>query len=371
MVGEAAAVYYQAYKLAYDVARKAERAYQIERGDSTRTYVRFGYWDSLRKGLLAGEKLALDLRRLDAAYLESKSELELTKLVSLAKHDPEKLLELRETGTTKFKLVENDFDRDYPTHYLRRLKQVSVSMPCVSGPYEGVLGTLTLTAGKTRLSPTAALLPTYATIQSICTSTAREDGGKFELQFREERLLPFEGVGAHVAAGDSDPWEFKLSGGNELDYDTISDLVLHLRYTARQGRADTYVAGAENRKRLFRLKHDFADAWQTYQETAQPATFSAVLTTQHFIKSRAEQLGNVVSVHVYTRGISSGETVTLGKTGVGSWSAPSPGTAWPAAGMLVKWSPSVTATPVDGTWTLSVSGTAKPTDVWLIFTYDV
>jgi hypothetical protein len=369
MVGEAAAVYYQAYKLAYDVARKAERAYQIERGDSSRTYVRFGYWDSLRKGLLAGEKLALDLRRLDAAYLESKSELELTKQVSLAKHDPEKLLELRETGKTTFKLVENDFDRDYPTHYLRRLKQVSVSMPCVSGPYEGVMGTLTLSAGKTRLSPTAALLATYATVQSICTSTAREDSGKFELQFREERLLPFEGVGAHVAAGDSDPWEFKLSRGNELDYDSISDLVLHLRYTARQGRADTYVNGAENRKRLFRLKHDFADAWQTYQETAEPATFSAVLTTQHFVKSRGEQLGNVASVDVYTRGVGAGETLTLGKTSVGSW--PASTTSWSGGSTLLKWSPGVTPTPVAGTWTLSVTGGVKPTDVWLIFTYDV
>jgi len=45
--------------------------------------IKFGYWDGGRKGLLAGEQLGLDLRRLELAYLEhNRREHEMTKHVS-------------------------------------------------------------------------------------------------------------------------------------------------------------------------------------------------------------------------------------------------------------------------------------------------
>ena len=34
------------------------------------------------------------------------------------------------------------FDLDYPGHYLRRLKSVGLTIPCVTGPYTGVSCTL-------------------------------------------------------------------------------------------------------------------------------------------------------------------------------------------------------------------------------------
>ena len=54
MAGRLSTVYFQTYKLALDVARSAERAYQYERNTDD-TFITFGYWDSLKKGLLAGE----------------------------------------------------------------------------------------------------------------------------------------------------------------------------------------------------------------------------------------------------------------------------------------------------------------------------
>lgn len=371
MAAEASAVYYQAYKLAYDVAKKAERAYQIERGDSTQTYVRFGYWDSLKQGLLAGEKLGLDLRRLDAAYLESRRELELTKNISLAKHDPEQLLALRETGVAKLRITENDYDRDYPTHYLRRLKQVSVSMPCVTGPYEGVSATLSLGAGDTRVSPTAGQTQLFHNVQSICTSTAREDSGTFELNFRDERLLPFEGVGAHVEE-PSDQWRFELSNGNELIGDSISDLVLHIRYTARSGRNGA--ATATNRKRLFRLKHDFADGWAAYQEgTANEIVMS--WTSGMFSAGWKEKANEVKGVAIFTRApLATGAGINANlERDTSSWSAG--GSPWSPGGSsttLSIWSPApLPTTPVEGTWKLSFTGTSnRPSDVWIIVTYN-
>src|SRR6266487_2303668 len=109
------------------------------------SYINVGYWDSLKKGLLAGERLQYDLRRLETAYLEqNRREFELTKHVSLAMLDPLALVRLRETGRCFFRLPEELFDLDYPGHYFRRIKSVSVSLPSVVGPYTTVSCTLRL-----------------------------------------------------------------------------------------------------------------------------------------------------------------------------------------------------------------------------------
>ncbi len=380
MLGEAAATYYQAYKLAYDLAKKAERAFQIERGDTGQTYVRFGYWDELRKGLLAGERLALDLRKLDAAYHEqNKRELELTKHVSLAKQDPLALLELRETGKTSFQITEHDYDRDFQSHYFRRLKQVSVSLPCVAGPYDAVAGTLSLTAGQTRLTATAAPPPGGVTTrffnaQSICTSAGRADAGLFELAFRDERLLPFEGAGAHYEDGKQ--WRFELSGGNEFSFDSISDLVLHVNYTARQGRSAASVGTlGGQRKRLFHLRSDFADAWTVYHE---PTGTEIVMpwVASHFPVGKGENLGGVATIELYTRGGATNASLrrdagTPWLSGGAAWIPPSGPTS------LTQWTAweqeppgSAPSGSLSGTWRLSFSAAvSKPTDAWIIVTY--
>ena len=48
-VRQVSAVYFQAYQLAYDMAKRAEKGLQHERADPTATFVQFGYWDSLKK----------------------------------------------------------------------------------------------------------------------------------------------------------------------------------------------------------------------------------------------------------------------------------------------------------------------------------
>src|SRR5262249_52057631 len=99
-IGQVSAVYFQSYRLAYDLAKRAERCFRFELGTQDGgSYINFGYWDSLKKGLLSGEKLQYDLRRLDSAYLEqNRREYELTKNISLSSLDPFALVKLRETG---------------------------------------------------------------------------------------------------------------------------------------------------------------------------------------------------------------------------------------------------------------------------------
>src|SRR5215207_8023981 len=82
---------------------------------------------------------------MEVAYLDQhKREYEITKHVSLAQLDPLALVQLRQTGACLVRLPEAHFDVDYPGHYMRRIRSVSVSIPCVTGPYTGVNCTLTL-----------------------------------------------------------------------------------------------------------------------------------------------------------------------------------------------------------------------------------
>ena len=45
------------------------------------------------------------------------------------------------------------FDLDYPGMYMRRIKNVSLTIPCVTGPYTGVHCRLTLLSSTTRIDP--------------------------------------------------------------------------------------------------------------------------------------------------------------------------------------------------------------------------
>ena len=66
-------------------------------------------------------------------------------------------------------------------------------------------------------------------VQAIVTSSGINDSGLFE-QGRDERYRPFEGAGAVSS------WRIELPEKHRpFDYRTISDVVLHLQYTARDG----------------------------------------------------------------------------------------------------------------------------------------
>jgi hypothetical protein len=275
MIGQISTLYFQGYQLAYDMAKRAERAYRFELGLDDSGFIQFGYWDSLKKGLLAGERLHHDLKRMEAAYLDlNRREYELTKHVSLLMLDPLKLVTLRQTGQCVVDLTEALFDLDYPGHYMRRIRSVSVTIPCVTGPYTGVNCTLTQVRSSVRKSnllragkyerDSAADDPRFrdsvGAIQSIATSSAQNDSGVFELNLRDERYLPFEGTGVIGTWGIRLPAE-----SNQFDLDTVSDVVLHIRYTAREGGAElaekAVAALPSSGRRLFSLKHEFPSEW--------------------------------------------------------------------------------------------------------------
>nr|WP_320014950.1 neuraminidase-like domain-containing protein [uncultured Desulfobacter sp.] len=249
MVGQITSVYFQAYKLSYDMAKKAEQSYQYELG-STDTFMEFGYWDSLKKGLLSADHLLHDLKRMEVRYLDNnKREYELTKHVSLSMLDPLALVRLRATGVCDFTIPEALYDMDHPGHYFRRIKSISISLPCIAGPYTSVSGKLSELSNKYRKTIAKAagagtpkeeyeenvngdtrFVYNIGSIQSLATSSSQNDSGLFQLDFNDERFLPFEGTGAVGT------WRFELpTQVQQFDYQSITDLIVHVKYTAREG----------------------------------------------------------------------------------------------------------------------------------------
>jgi len=245
-------LYSSAYRMALEMARRAERAAARELGVKPLNILRNDHWDSLRDGLLAGERLHQDIKRLEVTYLDqNRREFELTKHVSLRRLNPNALVNLRVTRTEgahkhnscEFDVPEWLFDLDTPGHYLRRIKSVSVSIPGVIGPYTSVNCKLTLLSSHVRhessTTPQYARVPSaddprftdsYGASEAIVTSTGNVDSGLFETQLRDERFLPFEGSGVIST------WRLELPGEYpQFDYSTISDVVLTIRYTARDG----------------------------------------------------------------------------------------------------------------------------------------
>src|SRR5262249_20280114 len=144
------------YRFAFDTARKAERTMKLELMQpelEATTYVKFNYWDTGRQGLLSGDALYLDLKRMELAYQEyNMRDLELTRSVSLRQLNPLELLRLKIEGYCDVSIPEWFYDRDCPGHYLRRIKSIAVSIPCVVGPYTSVHCTLTLQKSSIRVN---------------------------------------------------------------------------------------------------------------------------------------------------------------------------------------------------------------------------
>jgi hypothetical protein len=262
-------------------------------------FVKFNYWSAGRQGLLAGEALHLDVKRMEMAYLDNnKRELELTRHVSLRQLDPVALLTLKSSGSCQVAIPEWLYDKDCPGHYMRRLKSVAMTIPSVTGPYTTVNCTLTLLKSSIRQSPLSTdneyarqgsddprFIDYAGAVQSIVTSSSIGDSGMFDTNLRDERLLPFEGGGAISSWRLDLPPQYRA-----FDYATISDVVLHVRYTARQGVDPTKVKAAlddlfqganeANLALLFSLRNEFPTEWSAFVNGT--GDFSAKIRRDYF-----------------------------------------------------------------------------------------
>ena len=108
----------------------------------------------------------------------------------------------------------------------------------------------------------------------VASSTAQNDAGVFDLSFRDERYMPFEGAGAVSC------WRLTLPKVyRQFDYATISDVILTLFYEASESddlrgrvesaqadeqRALTALLTSPGLPRAYSLRHEFVPSWQRF-----------------------------------------------------------------------------------------------------------
>ncbi|NEJ83557.1 hypothetical protein GR268_44670, partial [Rhizobium leguminosarum] len=161
--------------------------------------------------------------------------------------DPQALKDLKSTGRCSFDFTEQDFDYDYPGHYCRQIKSLSLSFPALLGPYQNVHATLTQTSNKTLLKAddkgvkyllgvgkdqpdTSVLRVDVRANQQVALSQGLNDDGLFILNFEDPRYLPFEGTGAISS------WLLEMPKSyNPIEFDTITDVIIRLQYTSLPG----------------------------------------------------------------------------------------------------------------------------------------
>lgn len=287
---ETAALHAGCYALALQCAQQAEQAFNFERGLSAERYIKPDAWDSLHEGLLSGERLSLSLSRMQKAYEDrDRREYELTKHISLRQHFPDAFMRLMVLGACEIELPEWLFDLDCPGHYMRRIKSLAFSLPCVAGPYVGVRCRVSVLSSKVRTSPhllepehrccdvrgcnngypalpeDPRIVALYSATEAVTTSEGQQDTGLFQLDLRDPRYLPFEYQGAVCRMRIELP-----HANNHFDMDSLSDLVVHMRYTAREGGerlrqaasecARNYVPGAG--LKFLDARRDLLDHWR-------------------------------------------------------------------------------------------------------------
>jgi hypothetical protein len=285
MAGKLSGLHLQAYNLAYELAKGAERAFQFERGasESEASFIRPLYWESRRNGLLAGDTLGLDLERMARSYLDADARgLEIVKRISLADLDPVALLRLKSTGSCEFTLSEALFDYDFPGHYRRQVRWLSVDFVGADGEPSTPNAILTQLNSKTVLQPDPkavrylldpkgmppeTLRTDWRARQQVALSHAQagdENNGMFRLDLDDDRYLPFEGTGAVSA------WRLELTGRRSVDDPSqLNDVVLTLRYTADGGDPvfTNAVKGMLKPYSAFRfvdVAAEFPEAWEEF-----------------------------------------------------------------------------------------------------------
>ncbi|MDE9435483.1 toxin [Xenorhabdus bovienii] len=255
--GRLAAIYFQFYDLAAARCLMAEMAYRWETNESAARFIKPGAWQGTYAGLLAGEALMLNLAQMEEAHLkQDQRALEVERTVSLSAvyaglpsdsfNLSEKVTELVKkgagnsgnglntlafgTGTdtktslqASLSLADLNIFKDYPASLgkTRRIKQISITLPALLGPYQDIQAVLSYGGDNNGLARGC---------KALAISRGMNDSGQFQLDFNDGKFLPFEGIAI------DDKGALILSFPNATSHQkamlqTLSDIILHIRYT--------------------------------------------------------------------------------------------------------------------------------------------
>ncbi|EFT0959253.1 insecticidal toxin complex protein A [Salmonella enterica] len=249
--GKLAAIYYQFYDLTVSRCLMAQKAYQWTLNNEV-SFIRPGAWQGTYAGLMAGETLMLNLAQMEQSYLEKdQREKEVMRTVCLSEVYAglstdaftlaDQIVRLVNAGSGSAGVTGNGLSvtsdkqlqatltlsdlkigDDYPSSLgnIRRIKQISATLPALVGPYQDVRAVLSYGGS--------------VTLPQGCATTAMShgmnDSGLFQLDFSDSRWLPFEGI----PVDDSGTLALSFPQANSSQKDlllSLTDIILHIRYT--------------------------------------------------------------------------------------------------------------------------------------------
>lgn len=255
-------VFREYVNLLIDVAKMAEKAYHLEIEGLTSYAPKFidkPYWDSFYKGLLAPERILLDLRRMEKAYLENdKHEMEITRPISLNElqqnaslyqcedsfanpltrlqdgnqnnaQTPNNSQNSVNSTCCEFELTEKFFECEFNNHSFQRIRNVRVVVELSDSTKHFLNAELTLYFSKIKVNGSSVedfSSTTYA------SSLANIEPGSFNFELSEKKRALFEGRGA------ISKWSLEIRGLSKDDKTgkyPINDVIVYLTYTARKG----------------------------------------------------------------------------------------------------------------------------------------
>jgi Tc toxin complex TcA C-terminal TcB-binding domain len=256
------------------IARLAEAQLAFERQEALPTFIQSDYWQAPsessstqgtdRRGLTGSARLLQAITELDQfAFLNDRRKLQMSKTFSLSALSPAEFQRFRETGVMLFGTPTEFFDRDFPGHYLRLLRQVRTTVIALIPPTQGIRATLT-NLGVSRVTIDDGGfqdVEVHHGSQSVALSAPVNATGVFELTLQPDLLLPFEAIGVDSF------WEFRLpKPANPFDFNTIADVLITFEYTALDSwdyrqqviqRLDPNLSA----DRAFSLRSQFPDQW--------------------------------------------------------------------------------------------------------------
>jgi hypothetical protein len=93
----------------------------------------------------------------------------------------------------------------------------------------------------------------------------------FELNFRDERYLPFEGTGAVST------WELRMPRATKrIDFESLSDVIIHLSYTALDAGDGIFTQTVQDILKIYEgayyinLSQNYPGAWHAFLQNTQP-----------------------------------------------------------------------------------------------------
>lgn len=270
------------------IARLAETQLAFERQEALPTFIQSDYWQAPdessfgnatqgpdRRGLTGSARLLQAITELDQyAFINDRRKLQMSKTFSLEALSPFEFQRFRETGVMLFGTPMEQFDRDFPGHYLRLIRQVRTTVIALIPPTFGIRATLS-NMGVSRVAINDGgfqNVEVHHGPQSVALTAPVNATGVFELNLQPELLQPFEAIGVDTC------WEFRLpKPANPFDFDTIADVLITFDYTALDSweyrqqviqRLDSHLSA----DRAFSFRNQFADQWYDLHNPEQTAT---------------------------------------------------------------------------------------------------